>query len=343
MAATHTQRENKRILSCQTRIINLQICRSSAETSIGINSVFVNTQPMEQQKQIRHLLNKTCSEFVTTPYCHDTGCVVLYGNELCHLDVIAETFVKHTYAHLLGCGSAPDDVRLSYTSAEQPTYKLSQVHSVFDKPTTSHLSVIRDMVKSQCISKSLSRCFVLRHLEPKAQLTICSLLDRCDDADAVFVVLAPSLGTVCSRLKSRSTLINASFDKVRVQEFVSAGIMINERDDHAPVIERMKGLVGVLRRAAEDGHDDFVVGPIRRFVQHAVTRGVPVRILCQVLVIDKFPEEVSSHKLTKLAAESDHLAAISTSAKAPLVYERLFLELYKLLRIEAMSGHASDN
>jgi hypothetical protein len=306
------------------------------------------------ETNVETLSNPTCKKLLGNgkSFCGDIRSVILYGNEMMFLKVIAERLVKsifdiqtlqkrtNTFPHTTAAGTTSD---IEYIHSD---YHFELMYS------EKHIKFMKSLLSNRAFE---NRKFVfiitgLEHSDISIQLPLKQMIDM--ENNSCFIFVCSTLGKMHQTLMSRSAIINTSFPIKQIHNYVLTKvptINIELKDFTDLYYKSQQSVIAVLIKL-EFGdkpikffeHIDVLLNTIkkeknqltaiiaiREFVYKAYHLTVPfTTIAYHVIRFYSKSKGDMIHNIVRIAAECD--AAIAVSSKDILIYEKFFLELRQL-------------
>jgi hypothetical protein len=301
---------------------------------------------------IPSLLNDKASKIIRANILDELNGILLYANEYAILNRIAQYVVKHVFnIETLHIRPAFFDKNDNAVSNQEYDYLLSDVHMEFELNEKS-LAYIKSIITNRTISNK-SFVFIIKNAECKISRHHFLALRRLMDINSTskFIITSTSMGFMESSLTSRLLPINCSFPFSNIINLRSSEIIpscISEDELHCRYSKAKDNIISLLQNINFDVEKELlwekavnkvllsfttekkqynIIKNIRELVYKLFHVGVSIKDIC-MYVIKKYNTHKKINDIVIELARYEHETLIG--AKEILVYEKIFLYLYKI-------------
>ncbi len=284
-----------------------------------------------------HILNENVNDFLNNLETYlpellpihsnllpDISCIVLYGNEDMYLETYARLIIQDYYKLQKLVLTKHDD------------FVNSPYHFEFNYDSKT-IDIIKPIIRNKNIS-GRKHIFILKNFTSNnKQYQIKHLIDN---ANTVFIILAKTTGFLSEFIKSRASMINLSFKRFKIKEFVKQHydieIEVTNNDkslisiiSNAPIPKYQKELDKLLDIITKCRSQIDIASAIKDYCYKVFHVCIPLPHLAK-LIINKYEKHQKIFEIVKVCADSDKNMALST--RDILCYENLFVSLWQVLR-----------
>jgi hypothetical protein len=298
------------------------------------------------------LLNEKALKIIKANTLNDLNGVLLYANEYAILNRIAQIVVKQLFnIETLYIRPAFYDKNDNVVSNQEPDYLLSDVHMEFELNEKS-LAYIKSIITNRTISNK-SFVFIIKNAECKISrhhfLTLRRLMDI--NSTSKFIITSTSISFMESSLSSRLLPISCSFPFSNITNLINSNIIpstISEDDLQCRYSNVKCNIISLLQNINIDVGKELlwektidkvlisfttekkqynIIKNIRELVYKLFHVGVSIKDIC-MYIIKKYNTHKKINDIVIELAKYEHETLIG--AKEILVYEKIFLYLYKI-------------
>lgn len=297
------------------------------------------------------LLNKRTLNIITSNVIQDINGVMLVGNEYGILNRIAQLVVKCLFdvdtLWIRACPFNPD-------KEAEGEYFMSDYHMEFELNDKA-LEFIKNIVQNKNISKR-HFVFIIKNAEPSINRNLYLALRRIMDINptAKFIITTSATSFMEKSLMSRVVKAHCSFpfENILQTDLLSKALQTKTKQElHDIYLQSGFNIVTLLQHISKNCSDLLwqqtidkllvsmkkekqhydVIMLIRENVYKLFHIGVPLKDICRyVIKVCSDPSKNKHiHMIVAVAAECEH--EVTQSNKDILLYEKLFLNIYKYL------------
>lgn len=301
---------------------------------------------------IPSLLNKRTLNIIMRNVIQDINGVMLVGNEYGILNRIAQLIVKCLFdvetIWIRPCPFNPD-------KEGEGEYYLSDYHMEFDLNEKA-LEFIKTIVNNKSISKR-QFVFIIKNAEPSVNKNLFLALRRIMDINpsAKFIITTSSTSFMEKSLMSRVLRAHCSFpfENILQTDLLSKALQTKTKQElHDIYLQSECNIISLLQHVSnnysellwqqnidklldnmkkEKQHYNIVM-LIRDTVYKLFHIGVPLKDICRYIIKVLCSDNTKNkhlHSIVAMASECEH--EVTQSNKDILLYEKLFLHIYKYI------------
>lgn len=298
------------------------------------------------------LLNKKAFNIITKNVINDINGIMLVGNEYGILNRIAQLIVKCMFdIETLWIRACP----LNPAKETEGEYLLSDYHMEFELNDKS-LEFIKSIISNKNISNR-HFVFIIKNAEPSINRNLYLTLRRLIDLNqnARFIITTSSTSFMEKSLMSRVILAhcNFPFENILQTDLLSNALVNNTKEKLHKIYQQANyNIVSLLQHISnqcstllwqqtidkliedikKEKKQYNVIMLIRENVYKLYHVGVPLKEICRYVVqvcSDNKMFKKSIHQIVSAATECEH--GITQGNKGILLYEKLFLSIYKVM------------